>query len=168
MNKHTLEFDKEERIIYTILHQLDGLEIALAHDTLHKVHLILSLTETPINSAKLREVWFPEFQNQTNTQTMKLLMQNGREYHSMGANDQIELYLWVDLWYAKLVPQVCMYYKLPREVISEVQRLTRTNLRNDFGGTLFEKHLFAFLAQHHPCKKDRKTGVYKILEAFKI
>ncbi len=80
MNKHTLEFDKEERIIYTILHQLDGLEIALAHDTLHKVHLILSLTETPINSAKLREVWFPEFQNQTNTQTMKLLMQNGREY----------------------------------------------------------------------------------------
>ena len=84
----------------------------------------------------------------------------------MGANDQIELYLRVDLWYAKLVPSVCLYYKLSSEVTGRVKKLTRTNLRNDFGGTAFEKNLFAFLARYHPCKKDQKSGVYTILEAF--
>ncbi len=98
---------------------------------------------------------------------MKLLIQTGREYHSMGANNQIELFLWVDRWYAKLVPRACMYYKLSRrEMNSKVKKLTRTNLYNDFGGTPFEKSLFAFLAQQHPCKKNRKTGAYKILEVF--
>ncbi len=158
----------EQNSINGIINHLDGLEIALAHDTLHKVHLILSLTETPIDSAKVRAIWFPEILDQTkkNKRTMKLLIQNGKEYHSMGANDQMELYLWIDVWYAKLIPSACMYYKLSSETSRKVKKLTRTNLVNDFAGTPFEQKLSAFLEQYDPCKKDRKTGAYKILEVF--
>ncbi len=170
MNNKELKLDKEESIIYEILQQLDGLDIALAHDTLHKVQLILSLTETPINSARIRTVWFPEFCSQreqaTKYKDIKLLIQNNKEYHSVAMTSHLELYLWVDLWYAKLMPCTCLYYKIPSEVISKVKKITRANLLNDFAGTPFEQKLVDFLRRYHPCKKDRKTGAYKILEVF--
>ena len=160
----------EQNSISGIIHHLDGLEITLAHDRLNKVHLILSLTETPIDSAKIRAIWFPELHSQANEavnkKEQKLLFQNGKEYHSVDINDHIELYLWVDLWYAKFMPCTCLYYKLPSEVISRVKKLTRTNLVNDFAGTPFEQQLIVFLKKHHPCKKDQKTGAYKLLEVF--
>ena len=160
----------EQDSIRGIINQLDGLDVAMAHNTLHKVHVILNLTETPINSAKVREVWFPEHCSQTKQvgrkKNIKLLIQNDKEYHSVAMNSHLELYLWVDLWYAKLMPCACLYYKIPSEVIGKVKKLTRTNLFNDFAGTPFEQKLIAFLKKHHPCKKDRKTGAYKILEVF--
>ncbi len=160
----------EQDSIHGIINQLDGLDVAMAHNTLHKVHLILNLTETPINSAKVREVWFPELGDQTKQtakhKNIKLLIQNGKEYHSVAMNNHLELYLWVDLWYAKLMPCTCLYYKLTDEITGRVKKLTRTNLLNDFAGTPFEQKLIAFLKKRHPCKKDRKTGAYKILEVF--
>ncbi len=156
----------EQDNISGIIHQLDGLHVALAHDTLHKVHLILSLTETPIDSAKVRAIWFPELHNQRRKENVKFLLQNDKEYHSVDINEHIELYLLVDLWYAKLMPCTALYYIVPSEVISRVKKLTRTNLVNDFIGTPFEQKLVAFLRKHHPCKKDRKTGNYKLLEVF--
>ena len=162
----------EQASINGIIKQLDGLPIALAHDTLNKVHLILSLTETPIDSIKVRAVWFPEDQNEIKTptsketETMNLLIQNGKEYHGVVMNNHIELYLWVDLWYAKFMPCACLYYKLPSELISKVKKLTRMNLLHDFGGTPFEQKLVTFLKKHHPCKKERKTGDYKLLGVF--
>ena len=176
--EHPYFSESEQDSISGIIHHLDGLEITLAHDRLNKVHLILSLTETPINSAKVRAVWFPELDSQANqaanqaakkvenTKEQKLLLQNGREYHSVAINEHIELYLWVDLWYAKLMPCTSVYYIVPSETISPVKKLTRTNLVNDFAGTPFEQKLIAFLRKHHPCKKDRKTGNYKLLEVF--
>ena len=160
----------EQDSISGIINHLDGLQVALAHDRLHKVHLILSLTETPIDSAKVRAIWFPELHNREKKdetkEDIRLLIQNDKMYHSLDINNHIELYLLVDLWYAKLMPCTCLYYKLPSEMISKVKKLTRTNLLNDFVGTPFEQKLVAFLRKHHPCKKDRKTGNYKLLEVF--
>ncbi len=99
---------------------------------------------------------------------MKLLLQNGREYHNVGSNEEIELYLWVDLWYAKLMPKNYMYYKLQGNPSRKLQKLTKNNLRNDFIGTPFENKISVFLAQHHPSGRDRKTRGYKILKVLNV
>ncbi len=97
---------------------------------------------------------------------MKLLLQNGKKYHSLGSNNCIELYVRIDLWYAKLLPQKHMYYRMLNRSTRKVKRLTKTNLRNDFKGTPFEKKIFAFLEHHHPYYKDKKKKNYKILESL--
>ncbi len=167
MNNKELEFDKEENIIYEILHQLDGLEIALAHDTLNKIHLILSFAKSPIDITKIRESWFPEIEEERKKTAMKNPKTHGHDHTCIAHTNQLYIYHRTSLWYSKLCTDQCLYYALTKEGAKCLRKLTKTNLLNDYRMTRYEPPLVHFLKNNSVYKKNPITKELEILTILK-
>ncbi len=161
------KIDKEENIIYEILHQLDGLEIALAHDTLNKIHLILSFAKNPIDITKIRESWFPEIEEEHKHNAMKYLKIDGHDHTCIAHTNQIYIYHRTSLWYSKLCANQCLYYMLTKDGSKCHRKLTKTNLLNDYRITRFEDPLVNFLKNNSVYKRNPITKELEILRILK-
>ncbi len=157
----------EENIIYEILYQLDGLEIALAHDTLNKIHLILSFAKTPIDINRIRESWFPEIEEERKVNAMKNPKIHGHDHTCIAHTNQIYIYHRTSLWYYKLCANQCLYYALTKDRSKCLRKLTKTNLLNDYKTTRFEDPLVNFLKDNSVYKKNLITQELEVLTILK-
>ena len=134
-----------------IIEVLNGLEIRKAKNELEIVLHILEVTNNPINSEKIKNVWFndvePEKNLDENTKSaaMKHLMLHGHDHTCMAHTNQISIYHRASLWYAKLLVNQCLYYMLTKDGSKCLRKLTKTNLLNDYRMTRFEPLLVNFL-----------------------
>ena len=167
MNDKELEFGKEENVIYEILHQLDGLEIDQAHNTLNKIYLILSFAKSPVDISRIRKSWFPEIEAAYKNNAMKHLMLHGHDHTCMAHTNQISIYHRASLWYAKLLVNQCLYYMLTKDGSKSLRKLTKTNLLNDYRMTRFEPPLVSFLKNNSVYKRNAVTQELEILRILK-
>ncbi len=161
------EIDQESAIIYKILHQLNGLETALAHDTLNKIHLILSFAKTPIDINRIRESWFPEIEEERKVNAMKNPKIHGHDHTCIAHTNQIYIYHRTSLWYYKLCANQCLYYALTKDRSKCLRKLTKTNLLNDYKITRFEDPLVNFLKNNSVYKRNLITKEFEILTILK-
>ena len=161
------DFIKEEEcMIYEIMSTLDGLEIEQAQDTLNKIQLLLRVAKTPIDMNKIQAIWFPEMHKKKTQQVTGFLFYKDQEFIAKGRNKQIHLYQRVGVWRCRLLPDRCLYYKLPNAPSKNLQKLTKSNLLHDFRGTSWEQGLLDFVTLHKVHKINRRTGDFKILEVL--
>ena len=153
----------EEKIIYQILHHLDGLETATAHDTLNKTHLILSFAKSPIDIARIRKSWFPELEKTHKHNAMKHPILQDHDHSCIAHTSQLYIYHRTSLWYAKLCPNQCLYYTLAKDGSTSLRKLTKTNLLNDYRMTHYEPLLVDFLKNNSVYTRNPITRALEIL-----
>ena len=94
------------------------------------------------------------------------LFANGHDHILLGSNKQFKLYLRISVWYARLVPSKCLFYRINDGRNITPIKLTKANILDDFSNTIYEQKLIDYLSKYSLYKQSKNKRSYRIVELF--
>ena len=156
----------ESQLVYNIIMELNGQQVYQAKELLDKVSVVLGVANSPIDSDRIKDSWFPEFKKRKSIFKREYLHSNGYDYVSIDYVHALTLYQQTNYWYSRIFPNRYIFYRMNNGTQITPRRLTIKNLIQDFKKTRYEQRILTYLLTNGIYKKGITKNSYKILEVF--